>query len=153
MGRYSKVTGTDASGGRKPWCEPGEYWVRIVKCREHDGRNDFYFVIDMEIVEILSTSDPVKMRVGAEYSQMIKIQEDMGPVNIKRFILAANGYDWKDKENNDVVDEEDVEFVLSDAQPLEDKLMRLTCQLIQTKEKKDFTEYVWHPVEEDDDDE
>lgn len=158
MSKWKGMSEADPTGDKKPWFEPGKYRVRVTGCHEREGRQgDLFYIVEAEVLEIFETSNPDKMKEGHIYSQVIKFNQDMGPINVSRFILAANGLDPNDPENKDVVDEETVEYTLSEDQPLVGTEMELQCDLIKTREKKDFTKYTWFPAErdanEDEDDE
>lgn len=150
MGKYSKVTGAKAAGDKKPYLLPGQYTVRIDKVKDVDGfEGDLFFVIEMEILK--SSNEDVE--VGKLFSQVIKYNQSMGPVNVKRFILCANGLDPDDPDNDDEVGEDEVELVLSDEQPLTGVEMELQCDVIETKKGTDFTKHTWFPIEDDEEEE
>lgn len=147
MGKWSKVNNAKAAGDKKPWLPPGQFKVRIDKCKDVDGyEGDIFFVIEFEVLE--SSTDEVE--AGKMYSQVIKWNQNMGPINVKRFLLCANGLDPEDPENDDEVDEDAVEFVLSDEQPLQGVIMEVQTDLIETKKNTEFTKHTWFPVDEDD---
>lgn len=151
MSKWKGIGEANAAGDRKPWFEPGRYKVRITGCHDRDGRKgDVFFIVEAEVLEILNTVDEVKMQVGNTYSQVIKFNTDMGPINVKRFILAANGLDPNDADNQDQVDEDTVELVVSEEQPLAGTEMDLQCDLIKTRDGGDFTKYTWYPAKVED---
>jgi hypothetical protein len=152
MGMWSGVNDADATGDKKPWFEPGKYFVRIDSVAGRDGRNGkIWFIVEAEVLQIESTEDEKKMKEGKIYSQTINYSQDMGPINVKRFILAAMGLDPSDDENNDKVGEEEVEFAVSEEQPLAGVEMWLQCDQIETRAGKPFTKYTWFAAEGDED--
>lgn len=155
MGKWGKVGEAKASGDSLPNLLAGEdigtrgdFLVRITNVKDVDGRSgDLFFIIEFEV---LRTSHDSAI-VGRQYSQVIKYNQEMGPTNVKRFILAANGLDPQDEENEDSCGEDEVEFVLSEDQPLVGIEIELSCEVIKTKNKgTPFTKHTWHPVESDD---
>lgn len=152
MGKWAKVGEAKASGDSLPNLFPneeigtrGEFLVRIIKVKDVDGREgDVFFIIEFEI---LKTSHESAV-VGRAYSHVIKYNHEMGPPNVKRFILAANGLDPNDEENEDQADEDATDYILSEDQPLAGQEMDLTCEVIRTKKKKEpFTKHIWHPID------
>jgi len=140
----------DPTGMRNPWFSPGRYRVRIAKLREVNSRKGFtFYVIDAEVIEVYETEVPEKMKEGRTYSQMIKFNEDMGPINVARFLLAANGMDPNDEENKGIIGEEEINASI-DTQFCAGQEMDLECVLIQTKAGTDFTEHRWSPWEGED---
>ncbi len=155
MGKWAKVGDAKASGDSLPNIfqnEPirtsGEFFVRITHVKDVDGREgDVFFITEFEVLK----SDHDSVIVGRQYSQVIKYNTDMGPVNVKRFILAANGMDPNNEENEDQVDEDAVEYTLGEDQPLAGLEMDLSCVVIETKKKKTpFTKHTWHPIDSED---
>ncbi len=159
MGKWSAVGDAKASGDSLPniFDDPnkhpigtrGEFSVRVTNVKDVDGRSgDIYFIIEFEILK--STHDDVIL--GRQYSQVIKFNNDMGPINVKRFILAANGLDPNDEENESQADEDATEYVLGEDQPLTGLEIDLTCAVIKTKRAgTPFTKHTWHVVEGADD--
>lgn len=150
MSMWSGVGDADATGDKKPWFEAGKYFVRIDSVQGRDGRGGkVWFIVEAELLEIESTTDEDKMKVGKVYSQTINFSQDMGPINVKRFILAAMGLDPSDSENNDKVGEEEVDLAVSEEQPLAGIELWLQCDQIQTKSGNPFTKYTWFAAEGD----
>jgi hypothetical protein len=155
MGKWDNVGSAKASGDSLPnifMGEPigtrGEFLVDILRTKDVEGRTgDLFFIIEFKVIESSHSS----VLEGRDYSQVIKYNQDMGPINVKRFVLAANDMDPNDEENEDEVDGETVEYVLSEEQPLAGKQMPLTCEVVKTKKKGEaFTKHTWHANEEDD---
>ena len=145
---YDNIGGVDPSGQRNPWFAPGDYKVRIVKLRDFVSRKQIpFYVIDAELLEVYETEVPEKMIAGRVYSQMIKLQEDMGPINVARFLLAAMGEDPNSPNNKDEIGGPEM-IAAIETQFCAGQEMRLTCVLIQTQAGSDFTEHRWHPWQE-----
>lgn len=143
----------DPSGQRNDWFAPGNYKVRISKLREVKSRKgDLFYVIDAELVDIYQTEVPEKMVEGRTYSQMIKFNDDMGPINVARFLLAACGEDPNNPDNKGQIGEDEINESI-DTQFCVGQEMDLECVTIQTRAGKDFTEHRWKPYDEDDDEE
>jgi hypothetical protein len=148
MGRWDSISDVDASGDKKPWFEPGKYQVRILRFIAREARSgQTFFIIESELLKIFSTIAVDKMVVGKVYSQAIKWNGDMGPINVKRFMLAANSLDPNDAENNAAVSGDDIELAISDEQPLAGIEMTLQCDLIKTGKGNDFTKHTWFEAE------
>lgn len=152
MSKWAKVGEAKASGDSlpnifmgKPVGTRGEFHVRLSKIKDIEGRSgDLFFIIEFQVVK----SSHADVMEGRFYSQVIKYNQDMGPVNVKRFVLSANGLDPNDEENEDEVDGDATEYVLSEDQPLEGLEMDLSCEVVLTKKKKEpFTKHTWHPIE------
>jgi len=143
MGKYSGVNDADATGDRHPYFLVGNHTVEIIKVIDRVSRNRELFIV---IEAKLLSTDSENMRVGTTYAQLIKYNNDMGPINLKRFILAANGLEATEETNKEV-DEDTVEDVLSDDQPLAGVVLGLQCHTILTKsDKKEFTVHTWSPA-------
>ncbi len=141
-------TGVDASGDRKMWCEPGRYRVRIDACRVVPSRSgDVFYIIEMEMLEVRQTDVPEKMKAGVHYAQMIKMNNDMGPINAKRFLLCALGLDPNDKDNQAEVTDEHANISIGTDQPFAGLEMELHCESIITKSGKPFTKHNWMPTD------
>lgn len=168
MGRahFKKLNQADASGDKKPWFEPGHYQVRIAKCKAFDDRRgNPLCVIEAEVLE--SDNDVVK--VGGTYSQIIKMNQDMGPINLKRFLIAAWGGDASKKENSEfehflehvcemdpkeVAENDDIkdwddfagDMFDDEEEPLVGTEMPLHCILEKKQDGDPFTRYAWQPA-------
>lgn len=154
MGKWSKVGDAKASGDSLPNIfqgeeigTHGEFYVRIINVKDVDGRQgDVFFIIEFEVLK----SSHISVVEGRQYSQVIKYNQEMGPTNVKRFILAANGLNPNKEENEDEVGEDEVEYVLGEDQPFAGLEMDLICDVIKTKKKGEpFTKHTWQPVETD----
>jgi len=133
----------DPTGMRNEWFSPGSYRVRIAKLREVNSRKGFtFYCIDAELIEIYDTEVPEKMKLGRVYTQMIKFNEDMGPINVARFLLAALGEDPNASDNKGVIDEDAINDSI-DTQFCVGQEMDLDCVVITTKANTDFTEHRW----------
>lgn len=161
MGKWAKVKDAKASGDKLPNLVAGDFQVKISNVKDVDGREgDTFYIIEMEVLK--SSTDEVI--VGRFYSYVIKYNIDMGPVNVKRFLLAAYGFDPQDPDNEDenflreegVLEadegwEELVEMSLGEDQPIAGIVMNLSCVLETTKKKKQpFTKHTWFAAVEED---
>ena len=150
MGMYNKMNKAKASGDKKPRLPPGFFTTRIDVVKGVDGyEGDHFIVIEFEVLK--TSTDEAE--TGKMYSQVIKWNQNMGPINVKRFLLCAGGYDPNDEDNEDKVDEDDLEFALSDEQPLKGLIMEVQVDLIETKKNTEFSKHTWFPVDEDEQEE
>ena len=148
---YGGVKDADASGNRNPYFLAGNYTVKIVKVREHTSRppkNEDYYIIDAEILK----SDVEELRVGTVCSQMIKISQDMGIINIKRFLLATNGLDPENKDNNEFIEESTVVNSVENGTE-NGRILDLRCYMTETQNKNEFTVHQWVAARSEDQDE
>lgn len=145
MSKWQKVDDAKAAGDKLPNMLPGTFRVRIDKVKDFEGyQGDLFYIIEFEILE----SSNEKIEVGKFYSQVIKYNQPMGPINVKRFVMAASGLDPNDPDNEDAIGSEEVEESLSDDQPFCGLEMGLQCDNITTREGKPFTKHTWEAVEE-----
>lgn len=146
MGFFGSINNVDATaaGNRRPYFLEGTYRVRIVKSAAFNSRMGIpFFVVEAEIL----TSNNPERPAGMICAQVIKLSTDMGPINVKRFIAAANGIDPNSAEANEEVDEDVCEYAVSDEQPLAGIEMGLQCVVTKTQKNADFTIHHWEPAE------
>lgn len=138
---YGDVDNADATGNRNPYFVAGTYKCKIVAIREHTSRppkKEPFYIIDAEILE----SDVESRPVGMVCSHMIKVNQDMGPINIKRFLLASNGLDPQNKDNNDLIGAK--ETIASVEQKTEEgRILGLQCYTTETQGGSEFTVHQW----------
>jgi hypothetical protein len=72
----------------------------------------------------------------------------MGPINTKRFVLCAMGYDPNLEANQDLVNDDEVNYSVSNEQPFAGLVMDVHCEIIQTRAGNAFTKHNWFPCEE-----
>jgi len=147
MGFFANVNTADATsaGNRRPYFLEGTYRVRVVKCAAISSRTGIpFFIVEAEILE----SNHPERPPGMVCAQVIKMATDMGPINVKRFIAAANGIDPNSNEANEQVNEEVCEYAVSDEQPLTGIELGLQCVNTQTQRGTDFTIHHWQAAEE-----
>lgn len=148
---YGGVKDVDASGNRNPYFQAGNYTVRIVKVREHTSRppkSEPFYIIDAEILK----SDVEELRPGTVCSQMIKVNQDMGIINIKRFLLATNGLDPENKDNNEFIEESTVINSVENGTE-NGRILGLRCYMTETQSKNEFTVHQWVAARAEDQDE
>lgn len=160
MSKWAKVGDAKASGDKLPNLAMDapigtmfDVSVRITDLKDIEGRRgDLFFIISFEVLECEAEYHKYA-KPGRQYSYVIKFNSDMGPTNVKRFLLAVNGFDPNDTENEDKIDEDDVEYVLSDEG--KEEIIGIECDLTvevvktspEAKSDK-FTKHTWH-VNED----
>lgn len=148
MSKWQKVDDAKAAGDKLPNMLPGTYQVRISNVKDFEGyQGDLFYIIEFEILE----SSNENIEVGKFYSQVIKYNQPMGPINVKRFLMAATGFDPNDPDNEEAVTSEEVEQSLEEDDPLGLKglEMGLQCDDIRTREGKPFTKHTWEAIEPD----
>ena len=142
FGNMGSVDAT-AAGNRRPYFLEGTYKVRVVKAAAFNSRTGIpYFVAEAEILESNNPDRPA----GMVCAQVIKLATDMGPINVKRFIAAANGIDPNSQAANEEVNEDVCEYAVSDEQPLAGIEMGLQCVLTATQKGGDYTIHHWEPA-------
>jgi len=145
MSKWHKVDEAKAAGDKLPNMLPGTFKVRIDRIKDFEGfQGDLFYIIEFEVLE--SSNEDIE--VGKFYSQVIKYNQTMGPINVKRFVMAASGLDPNDSENEEAIGAEEVEESLSDEQPFSGLVMDLQCDNITTQKNKPFTKYTWEAVED-----
>ena len=165
MSKWAKVGEAKASGDKLPNLAMDapigtmfDVSVRITDIKDIEGRKgDLFFIPCFEVLECEEEYHRYA-KPGRQYSYVIKFNSDMGPTNVKRFLLAINGFDPNDEENEDQVDEDLVEYVLSEEG--KESIIGIECDLTvevvktsETAKSDKFTKHIWHVVESDDEDE
>lgn len=133
----------------------GIHRVKITGCKTHASVKDsrVYAVIEMELLE--STNH--NLTIGGSYTQMIDMTNNMGPVNVKKFIGAFSGIEPDDREINAKISafwtnatgrnldvDKACELVFSgDDSPAVDFEMHVECVMTKTKKGNDFTLHNW----------
>lgn len=166
MGIYSTIKAAKATKTGQ-YYEKGEYRCKILAVKEvvsTQKLGQVYFVVETECLE--SNNDKVK--VGAEYSQVIDMTNIMAMPNIKVFLAAASDLDPYTMSNDDLnaaLEErwselcerkmeldEICELIASAANPLEGMEIGLTCVEQKTKPTVQkptggiFTKYQWYSL-------
>ncbi len=147
MGMFDAVGTADVTqaGNRLPYFLEGHYKVSVHKVKGQPDRNgNPFFVVEAEILE----SNNVERPPGTKCSWVCKMNNDMGPINVKKFIAAANGVDPSTPEANEVTGE-DCEYACSDEQPLTGTIMGLQCSMTTTKAGNPFTIHNWEAAKDE----
>lgn len=143
MGMFSGVTDADPTGKRNPYFQPGNYKVKIDSVMTKTSRQGvLFFIVEATILE----SDVDELKPGTQCSWLTKINSDMGPINIKRFVAACQGLDPFGNDAKEI-DEEDCEVVVSDGNPCQGLIMELKCSSTTTKAGQPFTIHNWQAAE------
>ena len=128
---------------------PGHYVMRVdgVHLRENRS-NQPIFIIEMTPLHVLSSEtclmnnvNTVSNKAGVPCTHLIPLEgkgKDMALPNIKAFLLAA----IEGSEDADI-DEETVNDVVADNQPLAGLMLEVTARSIRTKANTDFTKVVY----------
>ncbi len=139
---------------------PGNYEVQITGLKTNDGQKGLFAVIECTVI-----SSNVKARpAGAKMAQLIKLTQEMGPINVKAFVGALLGFDASKcsaEATNELIVErfatlvdkrleidEICAIVFSAGSPFEDQVMQCTARTITTKvSKQPFTKIEWTPAD------
>lgn len=141
---FAGIDDVDPNGQRNPYLEEGSYVLEVESCRILDSRDKrTYYLVELKVIESDNDSRPADMMV----TWMTDLDKDMGPVNVKRFIAAVNGIDPNSPQAKSEITEEICEFSISDDQPL--KGMQVFCEVVkvETRQKTEFSEHRWRPLE------
>jgi hypothetical protein len=132
-------------GGQNVYFLAGLYKIEVVKCFAMKSRKkEDLFIVECSILE--STND--KRPAGTKASWVVNLKHDAALGNIKGFVAAANGIDPHDEETvNNEIAEKEVEYVVSDDNPLNGSILNLNCTDIETKAGNPFTLHAWELVE------
>lgn len=135
MSKYAGIEDARISGGYS-YFEEGRYKVKIVEVKEKETRTKGdAFIIECEVLE---SSVPEVIPVGAIRSQYINMTVEPALGNIKQFMSACMACEPEE------ISAADVEDAVSENQPLVDMVLDLVCTKGKTqKEKKDFTFHKW----------
>jgi len=148
---FGGINEADASGQSLPYFEDGDYLVRIDTLKYVNSRKGGSLVfIETTIVESSNPNRPAGMQVSAS----VKLNSDMGPINYKRFMIAAMGYKISDLPPKSPVapdgktwDAHAAESI-TPAQPFRGRMCRVQAR---TQEKKtsagEFTNIIWSPAD------
>jgi len=142
---FAAVDDVSAGGQRLPYLEEGQYVLNIDKIlfliTRPPKRNPMY-IVEFTILESSNESRPV----GMQCSWSTKLNIDMGPINMKRFVGAALGY-ASVQEIDASVDSKLCRYTTTDAQPFTGVQVHCQCRNIITQgEKKQFTEHRYSPM-------
>lgn len=140
---FSSIDKASAGGQRLPYLVEGQYLLEVEVIRAFRSRNkDSFYIVEFLILQ----SDVEERPVGLRASWMTKMNSDMGPVNIKRFLGAAVGLTVVEEIDREVTSDV-ARFSASDEQPMTGVQVHCQCTKITTKvEKKEFTEHQFAPV-------
>lgn len=159
MGLFADVEDAEVSQGGVYFL-PGLYINEISKCKTQRSQrnNKDYFIVECMIKQ--STCE--ELPAGRKASQVIDINNIMGPPNIKAFVAAASGLDpvapninellidtWKGLTQTHMTIEQICERVVAADNPLEGIELFLEATLIKTRAGNPFTKHFWSPVSEE----
>jgi len=142
---FAEIDKANANGQRNPYLLDGQYHLKIEKCSLIKARNkDLFYLVEFEILG----SDNDERPIGMKVSWMSKMNTDMGPINCKRFLAAANGLDPNSEAANTEITQEIARLSVDASQPLAGT--ELYAQAVTTAQKNDpektFTNIRWEPV-------
>lgn len=156
MGLFANVADAEVSQGGV-YFRPGLYVVEVkqVKTQRSSRNNKDYFIVECEVQQ--STCD--ELEAGRKASQVIDINNIMGPPNIKAFVAAASGIDpaapdvnsqlqavWAELTGAELSIEEICERAVANDNPLEGVEMFLEATEIRTRAGNPFTKHFWSPL-------
>src|SRR5262245_29083972 len=133
MGIFANIKEAKYSDGGV-YVEPGVYRVQVQHVKKGRTRTakDF-FVVEMLIME--SNND--KRKPGTVMSWMVTLDKEPALGNVKQFVSTATGCEM------DEVDEAGVEEIVSERNPLEKTILRISAVEIMTKANRPFTKVRW----------
>jgi len=136
---------TTAASRDANYVTPGHYVMRIDDVRLKKNRKEEpIFVIEMTPLHVLASElckmngkDTASNKQGVPCTHLIPFTgpgKDMALPNIKAFVLGCQpGTDEAD------IDEDAMQFIVSDDQPLSGSVVEVVARSIRTKSDKDFT--------------
>jgi hypothetical protein len=134
---------TSNAGSRNPYFQPGQYIVEIRNIRFFRTRKG----TDAALVMLNPLeSDNEIVKPGVVHSWYCGFDNELGPLNFKRFLAAAYGLDPMDPEANARITYEVAEAACGTTQPLTGQPVGLTCHITKTQAQTDFTVHTWHPI-------
>lgn len=142
---FASIDGADPSGQRNPYLLDGQYCLRIEKCSMIKSRQKKTFFLVECVVEF---SDNPERPMGMHITWMTNLDSDMGPVNTKRFLSAANGLDPSSPEAKTEITGEVAKLAVSNEQPLRGTKVYAQAQSVKTRDGGDFTDVRWEPCNE-----
>lgn len=127
---------------KNPYMLPGSYLYQVLRCKEGENRVGVgYFAADLRVLESSNPERPVGSVVG--FVQMAT--NEAAPGNTKAFLLAANGCN----EADDDLDEETIDVVVGEDQPLAGKKVRCISSEATSGKGKTYLANKWSPFEEE----
>jgi hypothetical protein len=162
MGVFGKVAGAQVTS-KSGFFPLGVHEVNIVKTKVHVGHKGTNAIIEASVTATDAASADFK--VGHTRAQVIGMGNVMGPINVKKFVLAATGLDPEDPEGETkacklwasrletkpLTFEEVCERLFDEsANILEGLPIRLECINTRTQKNQDFTVHNWKPAHWDD---
>lgn len=127
----------DARSGRPSnYLSPGEYLLRVDKCKVGESRKKQGFVA-VEFTVVHAFSSDSKHKAGEEVTWMLMTHHDSWQGDFKAFLSAISNTPEDRIEDNDGLQ------VVSEAQPLSGYVIKANVWTKQTKAGIDFTKVNW----------
>ena len=140
---FASIDKVDARGQRNPYLIEGDYLLEVEKIQLKKARDRrVFYLVEAKILESNNAERPIGMTV----SWMTDVDQDMGPINIKRFLAACIGIDPNSEEANTQVTSAAAKLSVSDEQPLTGEKVYVSVVATTTKSGKPFSEHRWQPV-------
>ena len=140
---FGAIDKADARGQRNPYLVDGNYLLEIDKVQLKKARDKrTYYLVEAKILESDNNERPIGMMV----TWMTDVDNDMGPINIKRFLAAVCGIDPNSEEANTQVTSASARLSVSDEQPLTGEKVYVSVVTITTRAGSTFSEHRWTPV-------
>lgn len=140
---FGSIDNADARGQRNPYLTDGNYLLQIKGCTLKKARTKRnFYLVEFTILE----SDNEERPAGMTVTWMTDVDNDMGPINIKRFLAAAAGIDPNSEEANKEITSKVAMLSVSSDQPLAGAQIYVNVQTVTTKAGSNFSEHRWQPV-------
>jgi hypothetical protein len=134
---------TSNSGQRNPYLKPGNYVVEIVNIRFFTTR----YKGDAALVTLrpVTSSNP-EVELGVMHTWYCGFNNDLGPINFKRFLGAAYGLDPTDEATNARITADVAKEACGKTQPLSGQVVGVSCHNTTTEKGEEFTVHTWRPI-------
>ena len=142
---FDVVDTISAGGQRLPYLVPGQFLLQIDKIIfmiSRPPKRAPMYIVEFTILDSNAESRPVGMQV----SWATKLNIDMGPINMKRFVGAAAGYGLVEEIDANV-DSAICKYSRSKDQPFTGVQVHCQVSMTTTKEGKPFSEHRYSPVQ------
>jgi len=149
MSRFGDIDNADATssnGSRRPYFKAGNYIVQVNDVKFLETRNKGDAVI-VEFIPLESNNEEVQP--GIVHSWYCGLSSDLGPLNFKRFLAAAYGFDPHSEEANAKITSKVAEQAVSDSQPLRNAWVGLECSMTETQAGNPFTVHTYRPISQE----
>lgn len=142
---FGQVDNVSAGGQRLPYLLPGQYLLQIDKIIfmiTRPPKRAPMYIVEFTILDSNTEERPAGMQV----SWSTKLNIDMGPINMKRFVGAAVGFGLVEEIDANI-DSKICKYSTGGDQPFTAVQVHCQVSMTTTKEGKPFTEHRYAPVQ------